>query len=84
MQVHVRLAEPFWRQVGQRNITVELAKDANTVGDLLASLRERYPPLTEEMEDLPPLIILDEEEVGVETMLEDGSRIHLLWAVAGG
>jgi molybdopterin converting factor small subunit len=84
MQIHVRLAEPFWRQVGQRNITLELEQDSDTIGNLLDYLRQRYPALTDELEKAPPLFFIGEEEVDVKTSLVEGDQVHIVWPVAGG
>lgn len=84
MKIQVRFAEPFWRQVGQRDIKVELEQDSNTIGDLLALLFQKYPSLAEEMEDAPPLIFVGEEEADTNTILTDKDRVHFVWPVAGG
>ena len=83
MNVHVRLAEPFWRTVGQRNLDVELAGGAR-VADLLAALLAQYPALAQEFAEAVPLIFVDEDEATGETALADGRTIHLVWPIAGG
>jgi molybdopterin converting factor small subunit len=84
MNIQVRFAEPFWRQVGQRDIKVELVQDSNTIGDLLALLCQQYPALADEMENAPPLIFIGEEEVDTKTQLADKDQVHFVWPVAGG
>lgn len=83
MQVHVRLAEPFWRAVGARDLQLRLAPQS-TVGDLLTALRERYPALSAELEVTPPHVFIEDEEVKADAPLSAGSRVHLVWPIAGG
>ncbi len=83
MKIHVRLAEPFWRAVGQRDI--ELTMDpASRADDLLIALREKYPALGVEFDQTPPHIFLDDVEVEPASFLTEGGRVHLVWPVAGG
>lgn len=83
MRINVRLTEPFQMAVGQRKLSLELTEDTR-VGDLMALLRKRYPGLSEDFDEMPPLIFVDDEEAGAETALEDGSQVYFIWAVAGG
>jgi len=83
MQVQVRLAEPFWRAVGQRNLTVDLVADGR-VADLIALLCELYPDLTQELAEAPPHIFVGDEEAESDTPLSENCQVHLVWAVAGG
>ncbi|MCP5094800.1 MAG: MoaD/ThiS family protein [Chloroflexi bacterium] len=83
MLVHVRLAEPFWRAVGQRRITVELALGAR-VADLLAQLCAKHPTLSQEIEEAPPLIFIGDDDGEMETVLTEGAQVHLVWPIAGG
>lgn len=83
MRIHVRLAEPFWRTVGQRELSLEL-KERAQVTDLLALLRQRYPALGREMDEIIPHIFIGEEEASPQTPLTEGARVHLVWPVAGG
>lgn len=83
MQIHIRLAEPFWRVIGQRNITLELEENTN-VAMLLALLQQQYPELTTEFDSSPPMIFVGEEEVNPEMILKDNNKIHLVWPIAGG
>jgi len=84
MNIHVRFAEPFWRQVGQRDIDFELTQDSNTIGDLITLLCQQYPGLADEMEEAPPLIFIGEEEADTNTKLTDKDYVHFVWPVAGG
>ncbi len=83
MRIHIRLAEPFWRTVGKRKLSLELKKGA-CVKELMAELRKRYPDLTKEMEEIPPVIFVGEEEASDETCLEDDDHVYLVWPIAGG
>ncbi len=83
MKVHVRLAEPFWRVVGQRNLDIEL-EDGAQVADLLTALKGRYPLLEQEFDEAPPTIFVNEEEMDANTLLPDDSHVHFVWPIAGG
>ncbi|MCK6568635.1 MAG: hypothetical protein DCC59_16575 [Chloroflexi bacterium] len=83
MNVHIRLAEPFWRSVGLRDLDLTL-EPASRVDDLLVALRERYPRLSLEFDQAPPHVFIGDEEAEADSILEDGARVHLVWPVAGG
>jgi molybdopterin converting factor small subunit len=83
MKVYVRLGEPFWRVVGERNLALELP-DGAAVADLLALLRQRYPALVGEMEEAPPQVIVGDNDVDTAAPLPDGASVYLLWPIAGG
>lgn len=83
MNIHVRLAEPFWRAVGQRDIEVTMNL-ASRVDNLLAALRDRYPALASEFDQTPPHIFIGDAEVSRDALLTDGARVHLVWPIAGG
>ena len=83
MLVRVRLAEPFWRPVGKRDLELDLAEGAR-VSDLIARLREDYPELDLEMDQSPPHVFMDDVEVTPASFLTEGRRVHLVWPVAGG
>jgi molybdopterin converting factor small subunit len=83
MNVNVRLGEPFWRVVGERNLVLALP-DAASVADLLALLEERYPGLADEMAEAPPQALVDDREAGTAVALADGASVYLLWPIAGG
>lgn len=83
MNIHVRLAEPFWRAVGQRDIEVTLGP-APRADDLLAALREQYPALGSEFDQTPPHIFIGDAEAPHDSLLTDGARVHLVWPIAGG
>lgn len=83
MLVSVRLAEPFWRPVGKRDIELNLA-DGARVADLIARLREDYPALDLELDQSPPHIFIDDVEVTPASFLTESGRVHLVWPLAGG
>lgn len=83
MQVQVRLAEPFWRVVGDRRISVELA-DGACVSELLDQLGRQYPDLVREFDEAPPLIFVGDDEGEADTILSEGAHVHLVWPIAGG
>ena len=74
MRIQVRLAEPFWRAVGQRNLEIDLPTGA-CLGDLLDKLTESYPDLKKEMEEAEPTVFIGDDEATEETLLEDGQRV---------
>jgi molybdopterin converting factor small subunit len=83
MRIHIRLAEPFWRTVGKREFSLELTKGA-CVKELISELRECYPDLAKEMEEISLVIFVGEEEARHDTRLEDDDHVHLVWPIAGG
>lgn len=83
MIVHIRLAEPFWRSVGKRDLQVELGKHAN-LGELLDMLQKRYPALSAELEEETYHIFINNIENGLDTLLQEGDRVHIVWPIAGG
>jgi molybdopterin converting factor small subunit len=83
MKVNLRLGEPFWRAVGERNLVVELP-DGATVGDLLTLLQGRYPALAAEMEEAAPQVVVGDEVAGTAVTLANDAAVYLLWPIAGG
>ena len=83
MHIQVRLGEPFWRAVGQRNLALELDPGAS-VASLIALLCRDYPPLAGELSEFPPHIFIDEAPAGETAALTRGAVVHLVWAVSGG
>jgi molybdopterin converting factor small subunit len=83
VKIHVRLAEPFWRAVGLRDMELTLHPAAR-VDDLLAALREQFPALGSEFDQTPPHIFIGEAESSHESVLADGAHVHLVWPIAGG
>lgn len=83
MNVQVRFAEPFWRVVGQRNLRIEMVSESSLRG-LLALLCKQYPGISTEMAENTTLLFVNEEEVDMDTILEEGDEVHILWPIAGG
>ena len=83
MQVHVRLAEPFWRAVGQRRLQMEVGLNAR-VSDLLALLCSQFPALETELAEASPHIFVGDAEASMDTGLKEGDNVHLVWPIAGG
>lgn len=83
MKINVRLAEPFWRAVGLREIEMTM-NPASRVDDLLVALREQYPRLSIELDQTPPQIFIGDAETSHDSVLTDGARVHLVWAITGG
>jgi len=83
MQIHIRFAEPFWRTIGQRNIALEIEEGA-TVSDLLADLSRAFPALGQEMNESPPIVIVEDVEAKDDLLLQEDMLLHFLWPIAGG
>ena len=83
VKINVRLAEPFWRAVGLREIEMTM-NPASRADDLLAALREQYPTLGMEFDQTPPHIFIGDVEAPHDSLLTDGARVHLVWPIAGG
>ena len=83
LKVYVRLAEPFWRAAGLREMELDI-NPASRVDDLLVALREQYPRLSIDFDQTPPQIFIGDGEASRDSPLTDGARVHLVWAIAGG
>ncbi len=83
MKINVRLAEPFWRAVGLREIEMTM-NPASRADDLLIALRKQYPSLGLEFDQTPPHIFIGDVEVTGDALMTDGARVHLVWPIAGG
>lgn len=83
MNVQVRLAEPFWRAVGQRNLQVEVVSHSS-LRELLALLCKKYPGISTEIAESATLLFVNEEEVNKDAVLSEGDEVHILWPIAGG
>lgn len=83
MNIQVRLAEPFWRSVGRRDFQVEMEENGD-LSELLSTLQKQYPALIIEMEEETYHIFINEEENGLDALLREGDRVHIVWPIAGG
>lgn len=84
MNVVVRLGEPFWRTVGEREVELDLPEGA-TVAEAIRVLGERHPALAPELGgELLPAIFFEESEARGDSPLKPGDRLHVVWPVSGG
>lgn len=83
MLISVRLAEPYWRSVGSKELNLEV-DEGLPVSELLAVLYLRYPSLRREIERAAPTVFVDDWEAGPDTGLTATCCVHLVWPVAGG
>ncbi len=83
MRITVRLAEPFWRHAGRRDLDLELAADAR-VADLLALLGGQYPALKKELAETQLHIFVGDSMADQVTRLAEGDCVHLVWPIGGG
>ena len=83
MKVYVRLAEPFWRAVGLREMEMDI-NPASRLDDLLVALVEQYPSLGMEFDQTPPHIFVGDVEASRDSLLNEDVRVHLVWPIAGG
>ncbi len=83
MRISVRLAEPYWRAVGRKDLSLEIDAPSQ-VGDLLALFRRSYPRLGAEIDSAAPLVFVDEVVAEPGMPLHDGCCVYLVWPVAGG
>jgi len=85
MLITVRLGEPFWREVNEKQLTVEMPANS-TVADLLNALSERFPALRLSLEqtDPPPTVFQGEDWVSSDSALTGDSQLMIVWALAGG
>ncbi len=85
MIVTLHLGEPFWRQVGRREVTLELAPGA-TVADALSALAQAYPALSSDLAggEVAPAVFVNDEVATPESQLGEPTRLHVVWPVSGG
>jgi hypothetical protein len=75
----------LWRQIGSRETEIDLPERAR-VADLVSRLSERFPALCPWLDgdEVPPAVFLGEQVAGPETVLHEGDRPLVAWALAGG
>ncbi len=83
MRISIHLAEPYWRSVGSKELSLEV-DGGTSVADLLAVLYLRCPPLRGEIEQAAPTVFVDDWEAEPDTELSEDCCVHLVWPVAGG
>jgi molybdopterin converting factor small subunit len=83
MQVIIHLGEPYWRITGGRVVNMELDESA-VLADLIALLRQRWPALAHDLDEASPMFFVNDTQADLDTRLESGSHVHILWPMAGG
>ena len=85
MKAVVHLGEPYWRSISARDVEVTLP-DRATVASLLFALFDQYPALAPDLRDgeVRPAIVVDDADAQPDTLLHDGSHLHIVWPVSGG
>jgi len=85
VRVTVRLGEPFWRTLGERETVVALRPEG-TAREALAFLSRRCPALAVQWSEAEtkPVLLLDGEVAEFDRRLTEGSTLHVLWPVSGG
>lgn len=83
MHIYVQLAEPYWRSIGRKELSLEV-EESSRVGDLVSLFHRAYPPLGREIDEAAPMIFVDDVQAEPGTPLREGCRVHLVWPVAGG
>jgi molybdopterin converting factor small subunit len=85
MKISLRLGEPFWRTVGQREIEVAVP-DGATVADALAALAQIHPALASDLSngEAQPTLFVGDEVASPDSPLANGAKVYLVWPVSGG
>ena len=85
MKIVVKLGEPLWPEIGEKQVILDLQTGA-TIEDLISKLADHYPALREFLNqaEIPPTVFLADELVSWETKLKQGDSPTLIWAVSGG
>jgi molybdopterin converting factor small subunit len=93
MEILVRLDEPAWRLVGQRNFSIHLDREAATVADAIGELTRRYAGLDTELRGqtgdyVPYALFLNDEQVRwseiEHTRISEQDRLRVLLPITGG
>lgn len=93
MEISIRLDEPAWRLVGQKNISVRLDAETHTIADVIGELAKRFAGLDVELRGqtgdfIPYSLFLNDEMIRwteVErTRVQDGDRLRVILPIAGG
>lgn len=85
MKIDVRLGEPFWRQIGEKQVSLEL-QTGDSIRDMINELVAQFPVLQEYLNqaEVPPTVFLNDEIVQMDTSLHEGDCPTLMWAISGG
>ena len=93
MEILVRLDEPAWRLVGQRDWAVHLEGETGTVADVIGALTQRFAGLDAELRGqtgdfVPYTLFLNDEVVRWKDIdharVKDGDRLRVILPIAGG
>ncbi len=93
MEIFIRLDEPAWRLLGQKNLAVHLDGEMPTVADAIGELTKRFAGLDAELRGqtgdfVPYCLFLNDVQVRwaeVEhTRLTEGDRLRVLLPITGG
>lgn len=93
MNIQVRLDEPAWRLVGQKNLDLHLEGESPTVADLIGELAARFEGLEAELRGqtgdfVPYSLFLNDEQVRWNDVdhqrVRDGDRLRVILPIAGG
>jgi molybdopterin converting factor small subunit len=93
MEISIRLDEPAWRLVGQKNLSVRLDDEAHTIADVIGELSRRFAGLDAELRGrtgdfVPYSLFLNDESVRWaeidHTRVADGDRLRVILPIAGG
>ncbi len=93
MEILVRLDEPAWRLVGQRELNVRLNGETGTVADVIGELAKHFAGLEAELRGqtgdfIPYSLFLNDESVRWKDVdrarVKDGDRLRVILPIAGG
>ena len=93
MQIDVKMGDPLWRAVGQRQIGLELT-DGATVADALAQLQRTYPDFRASLDaggtrlGVPFNFFVNRKLVKdgdlAQRRLKEGDKLYILAPIVGG
>ena len=93
MRIVVKMGDPLWRAVGQRQIELELA-DGVSLADALASMQTTFPDFGMALEaggtrlGVPFNFFVNRKLVKADDLaqhrLKEGDRLHILAPIVGG
>ena len=93
MEIFIRLDEPAWRILGQKDLSVQLAGETRTVADVIGELTKRFAGLDAELRGqtgdyVPYSLFLNDEMVHwtdvAHARVKDGDRLRVILPIAGG
>ena len=93
MEILVRLDEPAWRLVGQKEFSVRLDGEKGTIAEVIGELARRFAGLDAELRGqtgdfVPYSLFLNDESVRwtdiEDTSVGDGDHLRVILPIAGG